>query len=369
LTLSRFIWTTRSVVLIAMVAAFASSVATRAVVAHASQKTADRQSASATSAVGTKALRKGNSGARVAALQELLVAVGFKTSQNGTFDADTAKTVRKFQRAGMLTINGVADRATIARLKQAVRSAKSATSSAGGAEAGAVALKPKHLGDRIPLRRGMSGQDVRVLQSFLTRAGFKAKVTGDYDSRTVSRVKAFERANESQHTNGVMDANELSILRSDVEGGDDEVADEDATRTTPGEKARLGADGLAIAPESAPDSVKQIIAAGNKIAKKPYIYGGGHRRWNDRGYDCSGSVSFALRGADLLKSPMPSGPFMSWGKAGRGKWVTTYSNPGHMYMVVAGLRFDTSGRGSSGSRWQADLRSSSSFTARHPAGL
>jgi hypothetical protein len=115
--------------------------------------------------------------------------------------------------------------------------------------------------------------------------------------------------------------------------------------------------------------VKQIIAAGNAIAKKPYRYGGGHGKWRDTGYDCSGSVSYALHGAGLLKASMPSGGFMKWGEPGPGKWVTIYAHGGHMYMVVAGLRFDTSGRSKAGPRWQASSRSARGYTVVHPPGL
>jgi hypothetical protein len=101
----------------------------------------------------------------------------------------------------------------------------------------------------------------------------------------------------------------------------------------------------------------------------PYRYGGGHGRWKDTGYDCSGSVSYALHGGGLLDASMPSGGFTSWGESGPGKWITTYANGGHMYMVVAGLRFDTSGRSRTGSRWQKSMRSSSGFTVRHPEGF
>lgn len=358
--------------LIPIAAAHAVSVTTHTSEAEAKAKAASTATDTAIKAVGTKALRKGDSGPRVRALQELLADVGFKSELTGKYDAATVKTVRKFQRATVLTVNGVANAATIKRLKKAARGQLTSTahSSAGGADASAGSLRPEHLGDRIPLRPGMSGQDVRVLQSYLRRAGFKTKVTGEFDKRTVTYVKRFERANESPRINGVLDANELAILRADVEGADDsDIDDIDATRTTPGEKAKLGTDGLAIAPESAPDAVKQIIAAGNKIAKKPYVYGGGHGKWNDRGYDCSGSVSYALHGAGLLKTALPSGPFMSWGAAGKGDWVTIYAHGGHAYMVVAGLRFDTSGRSGSGSRWQSNNRSSAGFTARHPKNL
>ena len=136
-----------------------------------------------------------------------------------------------------------------------------------------------------------------------------------------------------------------------------------------GSKGKVTSAGLALAPANAPARVKAIIAAGNRIATKPYRYGGGHGRWIDSGYDCSGSVSFALRGARLLSSPLASGGFISWGKRGRGTWVTIRANGGHMYMVVAGLRFDTSAHKRGGSRWTAQMRSARGYVGRHPAGL
>ena len=135
-----------------------------------------------------------------------------------------------------------------------------------------------------------------------------------------------------------------------------------------GQRAKVLRDGTAQAPENAPDVVKRVILAGNEIAKFPYKWGGGHGAWRDNGYDCSGSVSFALAGAGLLDRPLASGPFMRWGKAGRGKWITIYTNPGHIFMVVAGLRFDTSGRGRAGTRWQEPPRSTSGYVVRHPPG-
>jgi cell wall-associated NlpC family hydrolase len=134
-------------------------------------------------------------------------------------------------------------------------------------------------------------------------------------------------------------------------------------------KATAMANGIALPPLEAPEEVKQIIEAGNIIARSPYVWGGGHGKWLDKGYDCSGSVSFALAAAGLLEGPMASGPLMSWGEPGKGKWVTIYTHPGHVFMVVAGIRFDTSGQRVTGSRWQNAMRSTSGFVARHPAGL
>ena len=127
--------------------------------------------------------------------------------------------------------------------------------------------------------------------------------------------------------------------------------------------------GVALPPLEAPEEVKQIIEAGNVIARSPYKWGGGHGKWLDNGYDCSGSVSFALAAAGLLDGPLASGPLMNWGKPGEGKWVTIYTHPGHVFMVVAGIRFDTSNSRVTGSRWGNEMRSTAGFVARHPPGL
>jgi hypothetical protein len=134
----------------------------------------------------------------------------------------------------------------------------------------------------------------------------------------------------------------------------------------PFKKARL-VNGKAIAPKSAPARVKRVIKYANRIRKKPYVYGGGHGSFKSRGYDCSGAVSYALRGGRFISRPMASTGFMNWKKPGKGKWITVYSNPSHAYMVVAGLRFDTANTAGSGPRWSKSLRSTSGrFRARHP---
>ncbi len=138
---------------------------------------------------------------------------------------------------------------------------------------------------------------------------------------------------------------------------------------TPTAKAKLLPTGELIPPKSAPPRVVAVIEAANKIRTKPYIWGGGHARWWDKGYDCSGSVSFALHGGEFIESPMPSGPMAKWGLAGLGRWITVYTNAGHAYAVIAGVRWDTSGdEGESGPRWHTDLRDNIGFIARHPAG-
>jgi cell wall-associated NlpC family hydrolase len=144
----------------------------------------------------------------------------------------------------------------------------------------------------------------------------------------------------------------------------------EATPTGPPGKAML-VNGRAIPPSNAPAAVKKVIAAANKIRNKPYVYGGGHARWWDSGYDCSGAVSFALRGAGLIDTPMPSGSLADWGIGGKGRWITVYANGGHAYAIIAGLRWDTAGnRSGTGPSWHKSQRAAASgpFVARHPAG-
>jgi hypothetical protein len=139
----------------------------------------------------------------------------------------------------------------------------------------------------------------------------------------------------------------------------------------PTAKAKLLASGELIPPASAPARVKAVISAANKIRTKPYIYGGGHASFISKGYDCSGSVSYALHGGKFLTSPLPSGPLESWGEEGEGRWITVYANAGHAYMTVAGFRFDTagdSGIDETGPRWHEELLTNEGFVARHPAG-
>ena len=139
-----------------------------------------------------------------------------------------------------------------------------------------------------------------------------------------------------------------------------------------GTRAKL-IDGVAHAPALAPPAVQAAVWAANQIVGKPYRWGGGHGKWNDSGYDCSGAVSFALHGGELLDSPLDSGSFMRWGRRGKGDWITVYTNPGHAYAVIAGLRLDTSAvndrAGRKGPQWRPRARPSRGFRARHPEGL
>jgi hypothetical protein len=141
------------------------------------------------------------------------------------------------------------------------------------------------------------------------------------------------------------------------------------TTPVPGGKAKLAKDGTAIPPADAPKEVVEAIEAANEIEDKPYEYGGGHGSFNDKGYDCSGAVSYALHAAGLLKAPLDSTGFMKWGDRGKGSWITVYSNPGHAYVVIAGLRWDTSMTDGDGPGWSDEMRSGRDFKKRHWEGL
>jgi cell wall-associated NlpC family hydrolase len=143
--------------------------------------------------------------------------------------------------------------------------------------------------------------------------------------------------------------------------------------TVPGVVAQA-INGVAYAPDQAPDAVKQAIWAANQIVGLPYRLGGGHKLgFTDHAYDCSGTVSFAMHGAGLLATPRDSSSFMRYGVAGKGQWITVYTNPSHAFAVIAGLRLDTSAAGdpsgASGPRWRPNLRSTRGYRARHPLGL
>jgi hypothetical protein len=232
------------------------------------------------------------------------------------------------------------------------------------------------LGDTT-LVQGARGDDVRALQRILRQAGFRTRVDGVFGRSTYRLVRRLERELDLR-VDGAFSRSDARRVRVALRpsGGTGGYSTEAMNRSravsaqqAPGAQAQLTEDGLAIPPAGAPAAVKRVIAAANEIAKTPYKWGGGHGRWKDTGYDCSGSVSYALHGGGLLDASMPSGGFTSWGESGPGEWITIYANGGHMYMTVAGLRFDTSGRSKTGSRWQRSTRSSSGFSVRHPEGF
>jgi len=139
----------------------------------------------------------------------------------------------------------------------------------------------------------------------------------------------------------------------------------DGGKTVAGRKAKLR-NGLAIPPKKAPARVKRVIRAANEIAKgADYCYGGGHARFESKCYDCSGAASYALKGGNFVSSPLPSSGYFRWGKRGKGKWITVFTHSGHMYMKVAGLRFDTSMVPGKGPGWSDQMRSAKGFKKRH----
>jgi hypothetical protein len=247
------------------------------------------------------------------------------------------------------------------------------------------------------LKVGSTGSDVRQLQSYLTKVGLRTTADGQYGRGTASKVRTFERQTGLRADGRATPSDQRTLKRdaashtttsqapasapSGDEGGtapgDDQPQPQPESDSPPPSnptgRARMSSDGrTAIAPDDAPQPVKDAIEAANRITDKPYRYGGGHGKWEDSGYDCSGSVSYALHGAGLLKQPLDSTGLESWRRAGKGRWITVYANSGHAYMVIAGLRFDTSSGGDnngSGPRWRSKARPSSGYVARHPYGL
>ena len=175
---------------------------------------------------------------------------------------------------------------------------------------------------------------------------------------------------DAQHAELVAARQERAGALAALQAREKSLEDELGTSIpNPGERANLIGQ-TAVAPPNAPLVVKAVIDAANEISDKPYIWGGGHGSFQDDGYDCSGAVSFALNGGGLLDSPMDSTGFTTYAEPGAGNWITTYATSGHMYAVIAGLRFDTGGvGGGNGPRWSTIQRSPSGFVARHPAGF
>jgi cell wall-associated NlpC family hydrolase len=222
-----------------------------------------------------------------------------------------------------------------------------------------------------PLQEGSRGPDVRTLQRSLTKVGLRTEIDGQYGPHTARRVKSWERRSEIPRVNGRLSRGEARKMSSQVAHGVRVYEPTPETTAAPaGESATLGDDGLAVAPASAPEEVQGAIAAANRIVGKPYKYGGGHGRWEDSGYDCSGAMSYALHGAGLLNRQLTSGDFMSWGPRGKGSWITVYANGGHGFLVIAGLRFDTGwNNAGKGPRWSSEMRPTDGYVVRHPSGL
>jgi peptidoglycan hydrolase-like protein with peptidoglycan-binding domain len=357
--------------------------------------------------LGDRVLKQGMSGNDVRALQRDLTQAGFATPAVGVFGALTTRNVRAFERKYRLTVDGIASPALDRKLTALVggrstgnpaadagsggatftagsgsassesstgskstgsKSSSSSKTSATTTPAAATSSSSQHLGDRV-LREGMRGHDVRVLQGYLTLAGIPTAVDGDFGPLTKQSVIEFQRAHNETPNGVVTRAVELELRA---------VVAVDAT-SGPAGKAVINGNGTATAPANAPPVVKAVVAAANKIIDKPYIYAGGHAQWNDAGYDCSGAVSFALHGGNLLSAPEDSTELESYGSPGPGKWITIYADPSHTWVVVAGIAFDTADYGGpnipggTGPRWRRDptgnLQDGGNYVVRHPSGL
>jgi peptidoglycan hydrolase-like protein with peptidoglycan-binding domain len=337
-------------------------------------------------AFGSRVLQQGMSGGDVSTLQRWLTIAGFKTPVLGVFGPITAVNVRRFERTYHLHANGVVT-VPVARELQAVVADKTngtAAGTGGGASMSTVPVVPPPpappppnpaaaaptsaipastglFGARV-LRPGNRGPSVREMQQYLTSAGFAVTIDGDFGPATQQQVMAFE-ASKSLPADGIVSLPVANALRAAVAAV--------AVNNT-GATAVLAPDGLAIAPANAPLAVKEVIAAANEIATLPYIYGGGHASWNDTGYDCSGSTSFALHGAGMISAPEDSGELETYGQPGPGNWITLYANGGHVYMNIAGLWFDTAAQSASNNndRWSTTrISPSSGFVVRHPLGF
>ncbi len=341
------------------------------------------------------------SGKDVRSLQQELNRLGFKTPTDGQFGAGTTSSVRQFEQEFRLPVNGVVSRQVAEEMEGALSTVSAAPDVSGGAALGNVVLSTsktktsnskskskkgsknakvdavvqnggsQHLGQRT-LRQGMQGHDVRVLQGYLTLVGYSTTVDGDFGPTTKQNVIAFQSAHSLPGT-GVVTYSVQLLLRQVVG---------QALTSSPGASgtATINSDGTATAPAGAPAAVVAMINAANQIIDKPYVYAGGHSRWNDSGYDCSGAVSYVLHGAGMLSSSEDSTGLESYGSPGPGKWVTIYANSGHTWIVIAGRAFDTADFGGpdipsgTGPRWRTNPLGNlndgtGGYVVRHPAGL
>ncbi len=338
--------------------------------------------------LGSRTLRQGMVGPDVKTLQKDLTTVGLTTVETGTFGSQTARNVKKFQKRHRLAVNGIVGRGFVNALTATVTADSGNALAANGSGGSALTIhkqttttdptdKPtfvrqdggsRHLGERT-LHPGMHGHDVRVLQGYLTLVGYPTTVDGSYGPATKANVLKFQLAHDMK-ANAIVTYSETLVLREAVAA---------VLASGPVGKARINPDGTATAPQGAPAPVQKVIAAANRIIGKPYIYAGGHASWNSRGYDCSGSVSYALHGGGLLSSPEASGGLESYGSAGPGKWITIYADAAHTWVVVAGRAFDTADfggpniPGGTGPRWRSNptgnLADGGDYVIRHPSGL
>lgn len=281
-----------------------------------------------------KPLKRGSHGAAVKRLQRAL----HVQPVDGAFGTGTARAVRRFQRRHLLHADGVVGPATWDMIRRAARAHHAARASR-------RAARP-----RVQRR----GSAVRVLQRDLHVAA-----DGVYGPGTARAVRRFQRAH-GLTADGVVGPATWQALG--VRGSRPVLKRAHLRRLrTPRAGSSIHA--------RLHRAVLAAVAAGDRIATLPYVYGGGHGSFRASGYDCSGSVSYVLHAIGRLAVPEDSGQLMSYGSPGPGRVITIYANAGHAYMVIAGRRFDTSGQYATGSRWQADDRSPAGYVVRHPPGL
>jgi peptidoglycan hydrolase-like protein with peptidoglycan-binding domain len=225
------------------------------------------------------------------------------------------------------------------------------------------------LGRRV-LHLGVHGNDVTILQGYLTIAGFPTSVDGAFGPQTASSVAAFKQTHNLTPANGVAGPSFIRALRTAISA---------YTSDVPAGTATINPDGTATAPSSAPAAVQAMVTAANQIIDTSYCVGGGHGKWNSSCYDCSGAVSYVLHAAGLLSSSEDSSGLESYGVAGPGRWVSVYGDPSHAFIVIAGRAFDTANYGGpnipsgSGPRWRnnplGNLADGGHYVVRHPPGL
>ena len=316
-----------------------------------------------------RALRVGDRGRDVQTLQTWLTDVHIPTTADGVFGPGTANSVRRFQSAAHLSpVSGTVGTRTAQTLQAWVHAHRFVSGTSAGTRQSHSA--PAGSPFARVLREGDRGGDVRRLQTWLGDVRIPTTADGVFGSGTASSVRQFQSAAALSPISGTVGTRTGRTLATWVATSRKVAGAPAPAATAPGNRARL-VGGLAQAPASAPQVVKNIIAAANRIATRPYVYGGGHASWNSSGYDCSGSVSYALHGGGLLSSPEVSGWFEGYGSGGTGRWITIYANGAHVYMNVAGLWFDTADQSSSNGddRWSTrQVSPTSGFVVRHPTG-
>jgi peptidoglycan hydrolase-like protein with peptidoglycan-binding domain len=312
--------------------------------------------ASAAQTLGSRVLRQGMRGSDVRVLQQLLTRAGFQTPVTGNFGSGTERSVVAFERQWEMKANGIVSRSVANELRAIVNGAAS-----NGGSSFAVTATTVQPTNAPTLSQGSTGKWVSTLQSDLTYVGYPTTVDGQFGASTTQSVNQFKTAH-GFNADGVMGSPAWSALFQAVQ----------QIESQPTANARLNPDGTVSAPSSAPQIVKTMIAAGNQIATKPYCYAGGHGKWHDSCYDCSGSVSYVLHAAGILSVSEDSTQLESFGSSGLGRWVSIWANAGHTYMEIAGMFFDTAAQSSNSlnDRWsKRNIENNSAFVVRHPTGL